>query len=64
MDEGLCCELTMLGLIVETFVSGKGIVPVIGLRVWLSCNWLFSILTQQTSAQKISETCPVFSLLQ
>ena len=28
----------MLGLIIEMFVFGKGIVTVIGLHVWLSCN--------------------------
>jgi len=39
MHEGLCWEFTMLGLIIETFIFGKGIVAAIGLRVWLSCNW-------------------------
>jgi len=29
----------MLGLIVEMFVFGKGIVAAIGLNVWQSCNW-------------------------
>jgi len=39
MHEGLCSEFTMLGLIVEKFIFGNGRVAVIGLRVWLSCNW-------------------------
>jgi len=39
MHEGLCWQFTMLGLIVERFVSGKGIVTMIRLCVWVSCNW-------------------------
>jgi len=39
MHEGLCWEFTMWGLIVETFVLGKGIVVAIWLHAWLSCNW-------------------------
>jgi len=46
----------MLGLIVETLSFGNGIVAAIGLRVWLSCNWLFGIFTQQKLARMISET--------
>jgi len=39
MHEGLCSEFTMTGLIVEMFIFGNGILAVIGLHVWLSCNW-------------------------
>jgi len=39
MHEGLYSEFTMLGLIVEKFIFGNGIVAVIERRVWLSCNW-------------------------
>jgi len=39
IHKGLCWEFTMLGLIIEKFVFGKGIVAAIGLGVWLWCNW-------------------------
>jgi len=50
MHEGLCWEFTMLGSIVETIIFGTGIVAVIGLHVWQSCNWQFRIFTQQKLA--------------
>jgi len=39
MHEGLCWELTMLGLILETFDFRHRIVAAIELHVWLSCNY-------------------------
>jgi hypothetical protein len=53
----------MLRLIVETFIFGNGIVAGIGLRVWLSWNWLFGIFTQQKLPRLISEMRRVFSSL-
>jgi hypothetical protein len=54
----------MLGLIVETFVFGNDIVAVIGLSIWLSCNLLFGIITQQKLARMISEMRNVFRSFQ
>jgi len=64
MHEELYCKFMMLELIVETFIFGKGIVAVIGLHIWLSCNWYFSIFTQQKLARMISGTQILFSSLQ
>jgi len=63
MHEGLCWELTMLELIVETFIFGKGIVVAIELREWLLCNWQFGIFTQLKLVGIISETRMHFSSL-
>jgi len=63
MHEGRCCKFTMLGLIIQIFIFGNGIVPATGLRVWLSCNWWFGIFTQQRLTRMISETRRVFSSL-
>jgi hypothetical protein len=54
----------MLGLIVETFIFGKGVVAAIGLHVRPSSNWLFGIIRQQKLAQMIRETETIFCLLQ
>ena len=63
MHNGLYWEFTMLRLIVDTFVFGHGIVAVIGLRVWLSCNCYFSILTRQKLPRMIIEPGLLFRLL-
>jgi len=63
MHGGLCWEFTKLGLIVEMFLFWKGIVAVIRLHVWLSCNCSFSICTQQKLARLIGETRMPFSSL-
>jgi len=63
MHEGLCLEFTILGLIGETFIIGKGIVVAIGLCVWLSCNWYFDSFTQQKLARMISKTRTLISWL-
>jgi len=39
MHEGLCWEFTILEIIVEMFIFGKGIVAAIELHVCLLCNW-------------------------
>jgi len=46
----------MFGLIIERLHFGKGIVAVIGLRVWLPWNWFVGIFAQQRFAAMISET--------
>jgi len=58
--EGLCWEFTMLGLIIETFVFGKGIVAATVLWIWLSFNWQFGTFTQQELAWMITEMRMLF----
>jgi len=45
----------MLRLIVESCLLAKGIVAVTQLHEWLSCNWLFSILSQRNLTRMMSE---------
>lgn len=64
MHEEHCWQFTMLRLLFVTSVSGQGIVAATALRLWLLCNWLFAIITQQQFDEMISETRGLFSLLQ
>jgi len=54
--EGLCWVFTMLGLIVQIFISGKGMVAAIGLNVWLAFNRYFGIVSQWKLPRLSSET--------
>jgi hypothetical protein len=53
----------MLGLIIERFIFGNGIVESTALWVWLSCDWKYGILPQQKSAGMVSETQMLYILL-